>query len=221
MHLIADLLHVNFSFQDCHTEELNKLTIKAMVTFAPFELEYLKIVVKYIMESEAKEISQTHALHKIGEVASRKLTQTEAEKILQKFKDHEWLRFSPDKPNIRLSTRFIAEMEPFIKKNYKGLFYECKEVKCGKMVIQRVKCENCEASYHIYCVSRMQSANLRATGEDCARCVNCREMLSKILYSKFYRFMEKSMIFKQFKTCFRTQVYRGSSSSCKYSKTYL
>ena len=142
------------------------------------------------MESEAKEISQTNALHKIGEVTSKKLTQTEAEKILQKFKDHEWLRFSPDKPNIRLSTRFIAEMEPFIKKNYKGLFYECKEIKCGKLVIQRVKCENCEASYHIYCVSRMQSANLRASGEDCARCVNCREILSKILYSKFFFFLD-------------------------------
>ena len=91
-----------------------------MVTFAPFELEYLKIIVKYIMESEAKEISQTHALHKIGEVTTKKLTQTEAEKILQKFNEHQWLRFSPDKPNIRLSTRFIAEMEPFLKKNYKG-----------------------------------------------------------------------------------------------------
>ena len=79
-----------------------------MVTFAPFELEYLKMIVKHIMESETKELSQTGALHLIREVTSKKLTQTEAEKILHKFKDHQWLRFDHEKPNIRLSTLLLA-----------------------------------------------------------------------------------------------------------------
>ena len=121
-----------------------------MVTFSTVELDYLKILVKHIMASETKEITQTFALNRIGDLNPKKLTQQEAEKVLHKYNDHQWLRFSDDKPNIRLSTRFVTEMEPYLRDVYKDIIVDC--AFCHKLVIQSIKCENCDTYYHLYCV---------------------------------------------------------------------
>ena len=69
--------------RDC-SEDGPKLTINAMVTFTKVELIYFKILIKYIMESEYKEISQTSALNKASSVNG--LTQENAEVVIKKGK---------------------------------------------------------------------------------------------------------------------------------------
>ena len=69
--------------RDC-SEDGPKLTINAMVTFSKLELIYFKILIKYIMESEYKEISQTSALNKASSVNG--LTQENAEVVIKKGK---------------------------------------------------------------------------------------------------------------------------------------
>ena len=73
--------------RDC-SEDGPKLTINAMVTFSKVELIYLKILIKYIMESEYKEISQTLALNKISDLPSgvNGFTQENAEAVIKKGK---------------------------------------------------------------------------------------------------------------------------------------
>ena len=69
--------------RDC-SEDGPKLTINAMVTFTKVELMYFKILIKYIMESEYKEISQTSALNKASSVNG--LSQENAEVVIKKGK---------------------------------------------------------------------------------------------------------------------------------------
>ena len=69
--------------RDC-SEDGPKLTINAMVTFSKLELIYFKILIKYIMESEYKEISQTSALNKASSVNG--LSQENAEVVIKKGK---------------------------------------------------------------------------------------------------------------------------------------
>ena len=111
-----------------------KLTSKAMVTFSTEELEYLKILVQRILESDSKEITSTFALNRISDMKnSRKMTVQQAESMLHKFKEHHWLKFDDSSPNIRMTPRFICEMGPFLEKMYKKLTDDdkCTQIKCG------------------------------------------------------------------------------------------
>ena len=55
--------------------------------------------------------------------------------IHKKFKDHGWLLFDDKKtPNIRFSSRLIAEIKPYLKTVYEDFIDNCQ--RCGKLVIQ-------------------------------------------------------------------------------------
>ena len=85
------------------------------LTFAPHELEYLKLILDEIMENPMRQIKSTKALNasKNLDKSTKKIQPHEAEMILQKFKDKKWL--VENSGNILMSTRFIFEMEPFLK----------------------------------------------------------------------------------------------------------
>jgi len=131
----------------------NKLTIKDQATFAPHEMEYLKLIVDNVMENPLREVTSTRALSISKDVNknNKKIPAQEAEVILQKFKDHKWLADCKDSGAILLSTRFISEMEPYLREIYTDLVGNC--TKCGKIVVRGIDCSNeeCECQYHIYC----------------------------------------------------------------------
>lgn len=154
--------------------EASKLTMKAMVTFAPHEVEYLKILIAHIMESDMREITQTYALNRITEIKTRKVTQQEAEKLLKKFCDKQWLRFSSDSPKVRLSTRCIFELEPYLRDVYKDQISNCGA--CNKLVVRSIDCpnEDCDSAYHMYCVQSMADS---AHSEP--KCKKCKHVLPR------------------------------------------
>ena len=85
--------------------------------------------------------------------------QQDAEIILQKFKDYDLLTNCNDTGAILLSTKFLFEMEPYLKEKYKDYLYHC--VACSKedlpkIVLRPVQCSNdkCEANYHYYCAHK-------------------------------------------------------------------
>ena len=88
-----------------------------MVTFLPHEIEFLQLLVHAILDEPMREIEQTPALNISKKVKKKKVTLEEANEILEKFIEHKWLILSRES-NIRLSTRFIYEMEPFLKDEY-------------------------------------------------------------------------------------------------------
>ena len=57
------------------SEDTSKMTKKIMVDFNPSELEYLRLVLDSIIESETRQISQTEALLRAGDVRTKKTTQ--------------------------------------------------------------------------------------------------------------------------------------------------
>ena len=107
---------------------------KWTMTFNPIELEYFKILIRHIMNNPAKEITNIFALHRGNDLKSRQLGTLESQNILNKLRDYHWLRFSNEKPEIRLGPRFIAEMGPFLKRMFQNQTVDC--LFCEKLVIQ-------------------------------------------------------------------------------------
>jgi len=134
------------------SKDTNKLTIKDQFNFAPHELEYLKLLLDEIMDEPMREIKSTKALNiaKNLEKSTRRIQAHEAEVILQKFKDHQWLSETRSGA-ILLSTRFIYEMEPFLRETYGQRVGKC--TLCRKIAIRSIFCsnENCNSQFHAYC----------------------------------------------------------------------
>ena len=149
------------------SKDTNKLTIKDQFNFAPHELEYLKLLLDEIMDEPMREIKSTKALNiaKNLEKSTRRIQAHEAEVILQKFKDHQWLSETRSGA-ILLSTRFIYEMEPFLRETYGQRVGKC--TLCRKIAIRSIFCSNeyCNSQFHAYC----------AKGID-HKCNQCRETI--------------------------------------------
>jgi hypothetical protein len=108
------------------------------------------------MENPMRQIKSTKALNasKNLDKSTKKIQPHEAEMILQKFKDNKWL---VEKDGIiLLSTRFIYEMEPFLKDVYTDFVNQCSL--CRKIAIRCIECpnENCDSKYHAYCVREIR-----------------------------------------------------------------
>ena len=121
------------SFKDCF-DDPTKMTMKAHETFTPIELEYFKILIRHIMKNPAKEITNIFALHRGTDLKPKALGNLESQNVLNKLRDYHWLRFSNEKPEIRLGPRFIAEMGPFLKRMFQNQTVDC--LFCEKLVIQ-------------------------------------------------------------------------------------
>ena len=142
------------------------------LTFAPHELEYLKLILDEIMENPMRQIKSTKALNvsKNMDKNTKKIQPHEAEAILEKFKDNKWL---VEKDGIiLLSTRFIYEMEPFLKNVYTDFVNQCSL--CRKIAIRCIECpnENCDSKYHPYCVREIR----QKTGQN-PKCSQCKSTL--------------------------------------------
>ena len=154
------------------SRDTNKLTIKDQLTFAPHELEYLKLILDEIMENPMRQIKSTKALNvsKNMDKNTKKIQPHEAEAILEKFKDNKWL---VEKDGIiLLSTRFIYEMEPFLKDVYTDFVNQCSL--CRKIAIRCIECpdENCDNKYHAYCIREIR----QKTGQN-PKCPQCKSIL--------------------------------------------
>lgn len=165
---ISSLILIN---RTDRSRDTNKLTIKDQLTFAPHELEYLKLILNEIMENPMRQIKSTKALNvsKNLDKNTKKIQPHEAEMILQKFKDNKWL---VEKDGIiLLSTRFIYEMEPFLKDVYTDYVNQCSL--CRKIAIRCVECpdENCDNKYHVFCVRKIKED----TGSP--KCTQCKSTL--------------------------------------------
>merc|ERR1739838_974462 len=90
------------------SRDSNQLTIKAMVTFLPHELEYMKLLIKATIDNPMRELQQTVALNMSKKVKKKKVTLAQSQATLEKFIQHKWLVLSKEE-NIRLTTRFIYE----------------------------------------------------------------------------------------------------------------
>lgn len=173
------------------SEDISQLTVKAMVTFSPNEMTYIKMLMENIIRSEDKEISPTFALNCANFVnysnTTKKFTQQDAEVALKKFMEQKWLKY--DNPQhqsqIRLSTRFIAEMHPYLQDARKksdeenedeleeGFLEMAKEIGmcplCNNLVIRSINCLDCGAKYHLYCIFQTAEESTPETGK-CKKC---------------------------------------------------
>ena len=94
---------------------------RAMPDFTPAEIVFMKQMVDEILLSDLKEISRQAALLIVPRVkaalsGNKQFTMSEAEKSISAFVSRKWLKFDSEKKNIRLTPRFIAEMQTYLHK---------------------------------------------------------------------------------------------------------
>lgn len=174
------------------SQEASQLTVKAMVDFSSNEMEYFKILLENILKSNDKEISPTSALNCANYVknpsANRKFTQQDGELALKKFIEHKWMKYDHPRSQsqLRLSTRFLAEMDPYLKETYKKCTEQNEEdldedfvemakgigkcQLCQNLVIRSVDCPNCRLNYHLYCICQTAKEAMPETGQ----CKSCK-----------------------------------------------
>ena len=87
---------------------------KAMPDFAPREVEFLRLIMKRILLSDEsdKQIRRQEALNLTLELSGpNRMSMADAEKSIMMFRARKWIKFCPRDENIRLSARFLAEMQ--------------------------------------------------------------------------------------------------------------
>lgn len=174
------------------SQEASQLTVKAMVDFSPNEMEYFKLLLETILRSDEKEITPTAALNCANYVknpnANKRFTQQDGEVALKKFVEQKWMKFDNPRSQsqIRLSTRFLAEMDPYLKEIHKKCNEQDEEdleddflemakgigkcLLCQNLVIRSVDCPDCQEHYHLYCI--FQTAN--ETSPETGKCKSCK-----------------------------------------------
>jgi len=168
---------------DRSTKEYPELTSKAMHDFKPKEIEYIKVLMNNILQSEDKEITITSAINSTMEMGPNKLTMDEAQRALEAFSSKQWLKQSSNGNYIRLSVRFIAEMQSYLL-NLRtqaeecededhpgwGVNPKCKQKGCNQMVVRGIRCENCpNETFHYYCLTD-PNGNGQETHAKCPIC---------------------------------------------------
>lgn len=166
-------------------EEYPELTSKAMHDFKPKEVEYIKVLMNKILQSEDKQITITSAINSTMEIMGpNKLTMDEAQGALDAFLCKQWLKRSSNGNYIRLSVRFIAEMQSYLlnlrtqaeeceEEDHPGwgVNPKCKQKGCNQMVVKGIRCENCpNETFHRYCLT-----DPNGTGQEThAKCPICK-----------------------------------------------
>jgi len=174
----------------CTTErsshEFPLVTKNAMHAFKEKDIEYIKLLMNRILMSENKEISRQDALNVTLQMGgSVKLSMSEAEASIEAFRAKMWLKFCPDEDYIRLTARFLAEMQSYML-NLRNAAEEagdedhpghgvntCKAPGCNHLVVRSRLCHKCNQHFHLYCV-----ADPEGTGQDThGKCPRCKEAI--------------------------------------------
>jgi len=175
----------------CTTERSNvefpMLANRAMPDFTPAEIVFMKQMVDEILLSDLKEISRQAALLIVPRVkaalsGNKQFTMSEAEKSISAFVSRKWLKFDSEKKNIRLTPRFLAEMQTYLHKlrsqaeeledeDHPGAGVKvCPAPGCNQIVIRSFQCDRCKEHFHLYCVADQQGTGKETRG----RCPKCQ-----------------------------------------------
>jgi len=150
----------------------NEQLAKLQKHFGEPELEWLKLVATYLVESEDKLGAQTNLINlcmKGGNNSTKKkLNVTDADKALEVFTEAGYLMtVRKDKRRFMygLGPRFLVEMERWMKNTFEDEIWECGI--CGKIGMIGVECprRDCDYMFHKYCVD---------TGRKDPKCNKCK-----------------------------------------------
>ena len=129
---------------------------KAMTEFSAVELETLKVIVDDIMDDEDKEVSTLAVLNtvpnRLSEQGNKRVKSSDVEATYKKFVAKGWLSLS-SQGTLRLSPRFLGEMDYYLAKNYGDELTKCPL--CKRFVVRGVHCSNeanCDQLYHQPCL---------------------------------------------------------------------
>lgn len=117
------------------------------------EVEYFKALIASIMQNHpGRQIDVTSAVN-LGSDVSMSIRQ--AENVVKKLIDLDWLSYANNKRHLRFSVRFICEMTAYLKAVHPDDYFECKQ--CCNPVIRYIECKRseCDKKFHLYCLGIM------------------------------------------------------------------
>jgi len=154
----------------CPTYE-NEAIAKLQKHYGEPELEWLKLVAGFLVESDTRLASQNELTNLCRDggnnTQKRKLTVTDADRAMTMFTDDGYLmksRTSKKGFRMALGPRFMVEMEGWLKESFGEDVWQCGV--CDRVGMIGTQCtkRGCEINFHMYCVDR--------GGKDpkCSRC---------------------------------------------------
>jgi len=189
------------------TEAFPMLTSRAMHDFDKKDIEFIKLMMNHILTSPTKQLSRQEALNLTREIKTpgKSMSMAEAEKSIEAFVAKKWLKFCPRAENIRLSTRFLAEMENYLNGLRAEAEAEAAEDEeaaeghpglgvgrcpyCPRIVVRWVCCETCQAHYHLSCLAKTAEVmgSSGSNGGQVGKCKECKSAINLQGYAKASR----------------------------------
>lgn len=114
--------------------DVTQITKVAMVDYEKKEREFFKNVVEYIIDHSDREIDSISATNLANSVKMvNRMKTSDADKTLRKLEADKWLTVVGNHEYYRLSPRFLAEMEPYLKAHHADEIGTCPI--CNKTVV--------------------------------------------------------------------------------------
>lgn len=118
------------------------------------ELEFIKLVVHEIMVSGRGVISSIHCLN-----LDAKLSKSDRDRLLKTLVAEKWL-IETKKGSFTLSALCMAELEPYLRENYRDILTKC--TFCKRNVCYGDMCSKCNVLGHRLCVKKYQQSMKKA-----------------------------------------------------------
>ncbi|XP_045496309.1 non-structural maintenance of chromosomes element 1 homolog [Colias croceus] len=122
---------------------------KSQNLFSQSELEYFRILLEQIMNTEGRQITGIHALNLVGSMKSS-YTKTDAQKLLDTWCRMRYL--DKEENNYALGVRTIHEFEGYFRENMPDTIEEC--CLCKQIVFRGYNCIGCAKAVHTRCLNK-------------------------------------------------------------------
>ncbi|XP_059058538.1 non-structural maintenance of chromosomes element 1 homolog [Achroia grisella] len=122
---------------------------KAQNVFSATELEYFRVLIEQIMTTEARQITNIHAMNLVGSMKSS-FTKTDAQKLLNTWCRMRYL--DKDDKNYALGVRAIHEFESYFRQNMPDAVEDC--CLCKQIVLRGFNCPSCGYAVHNRCLNK-------------------------------------------------------------------
>jgi hypothetical protein len=151
--------------RQCDTGQIGTLSL----LYSPMELKIFRRILELVIDSDEGHVEYETISYEVQEFfdnverdaatqsqTTKKPTQTEIRRVVEKFIQDYWLVEVLTKPNnVTLHGRAIAELSQYIKQLYKDsdVLNYCQM--CKSLVLSGFTCESCSAKMHRFCAKQL------------------------------------------------------------------
>ncbi len=119
--------------------------------YSPAEHEFFKKLVEQLVESDTGSLTSIECLNLVHTLENVKMTKKEAEALLGRLQQDNWVQKSQKSGGYSLAPRSLLELEQYIIETYPDVT-KCNM--CSQLCLQGHCCGECDAKMHFHCAAR-------------------------------------------------------------------